>query len=178
MASRVLKRTALARPFFRTAMLAGVRPTRLGELADAEFAAGQFDVDPDDDRHQITASMSVRRVVARCRRALSTSISRAMTVMTTSTSMRSIGRPGSSAWKPTQRKIAPTTSQTPVMAPMIRFTQKTAAVVKMRSAFDHGQELPGRDHDDLHAEHYERGDEGGGPAQVGVFGIIWAWCRN
>ena len=42
------------------------QPDPLGELADAHLALGQLDVDAHDDRHQMTASRSVRSAVA-CR---------------------------------------------------------------------------------------------------------------
>lgn len=55
-----------------------------GELPDGHLPLRQLKVDPDDDRHQITISMSVRRVIAwvRSARIVQVSSARAMPVMT------------------------------------------------------------------------------------------------
>jgi hypothetical protein len=76
-------------------------PDRLGELADTHLALGQLDVDADDDRHQITACMSVRSVVACRSRARMTTISSPSTVTPTTIRNSSSGTPGSDALNPT-----------------------------------------------------------------------------
>ena len=73
---------ALARPFFSTPRLRR-EPDTLGELPDAHLALGQLDVDAHHDGHQMTASMSVRSVVACRSRARITTINSPSTVTPT-----------------------------------------------------------------------------------------------
>src|ERR1044072_2731806 len=107
----------------------------LGELADAHLALGQLDVDAHHDRHQITASMSVRSVVALRSRARITTTTSPTTVTVATTRSINIGMPGSSALTPTKRNTPTSTSQPAPMAHRIASTQTIEPGVKMRSSF-------------------------------------------
>ena len=72
----------------------------LRELADTHLAPGQLDVDPHDDGHQMTASMSVRSDVACRSSARITIINNPTTVTPTTIRNSRSGSPGSVALKP------------------------------------------------------------------------------
>src|SRR5215217_5272456 len=76
-------------------------PDPLGEFTDAHLVSGQLDVDAHHDGHQITASMSVRSVVACRSSARITTINRPSTETPTTIRNSRSGSPGSSALKPT-----------------------------------------------------------------------------
>src|SRR5215212_6560139 len=76
-------------------------PDPLGEFTDAHLASGQLDVDAHHDGHQMTASMSVRSVVACRSSARITTINRPSTETPTTIKNIRSGSPGSSALKPT-----------------------------------------------------------------------------
>src|SRR3954447_10127781 len=72
-----------------------------GEFTDAHLAFGQLDVDAHHDRHQMTASMSVRSVVSCRSNARITTIKSPSTATPININNSTIGSPGSSAWIPT-----------------------------------------------------------------------------
>jgi len=76
-------------------------PDSIGEFPDTHLSLGQLDVDTHHDRHQMTASMSVRRVVALRSRARITIIRSPRTVTPVSSRKSRSGNPGSVAFKPT-----------------------------------------------------------------------------
>jgi hypothetical protein len=71
-------------------------PDTLGEFPDAHLAFGQLDVDAHHDGHQITASLSVRSVVACCSARITT-VNSPSTVTPTDIKKSRRGSPGSSA---------------------------------------------------------------------------------
>src|SRR5215207_5713331 len=76
-------------------------PDPFGEFTDAHLVSSQLDVDAHHDGHQITASMSVRKVVACRSSARITTITSPSTVTPITIKNSKSGSPGSSALKPT-----------------------------------------------------------------------------
>ncbi len=111
------------------------QPHTLGELTHAHLAFGQLDVEPHDDGHQITASMSVRNTVALRNRARMTTMSSPRTVTAVSRSNSSIGAPGSSAWDTTKRKSPRRVAQAAAIDQTIASTQRSDGSLKMRSSW-------------------------------------------
>jgi hypothetical protein len=127
-------------------------PDTLGEFPDAHLAFGQLDVDAHHDGHQITASMSVRSVVACCSSARITTINSPSTVTATDIKNSRSGSPGSSALKPTYNSTPTSTTHAPAIAhdgvhPYEEGVGEGAVVL------DQGEQLPGGDDHHLNAQH-------------------------